>query len=68
VPSLLPVADVVVFFDPNRPEPERIVAQAPWSRVQAVVGDLMLDTKMFPVRQYVSKFPTPEQLSALERP
>jgi hypothetical protein len=32
-----------------------------------VVGDLMLDTRMFPPRFYVSKFPNEEQIAAMRR-
>lgn len=65
VPTLLPKTDVVMFFDENQPEPKRFLARAKWSDVQEIVGDLMLDTKLFPPRFYVSKFPSDEQLKRL---
>jgi len=65
VATLLPVADEVVFFDDQRPESQRIIGRVPWARVQAILVDLMLDTKMFPARFYVSKFPSAEQLKQL---
>jgi hypothetical protein len=68
IPTLLPETDEVIFFDPNKPEANRIVARVPWSRVIAVVGELTFDTGMFPRRHFVSKFPTHEQLAALQCP
>lgn len=65
IATLLPVTDFVMFFDPDQPEPVRLVARVPWSAVAAQLGDLMLDTQMFPPRFFVSKFPAPEQLRAL---
>ena len=65
VPTLLPETDEVFFFDGQKPEAERMVGRAQWSQVVAVVGDLMLDTKMFPPRHFVSKFPSSQQLEAL---
>jgi hypothetical protein len=38
---------------------------AKWDDVMRIAGDLFLDAQMFPVRFYVSKFPTDEQLAAL---
>ena len=54
-----------MFFDPDQPEPVRLVARVPWPAVAAHLRDLMLDTQMFPPRFFVSKFPSPEQLRAL---
>ena len=68
IPTLLPETDQVIFFEPKQPEQNRIVARVPWNRAIEVVSDLMLDTKMFPPRYYVSKFPTPDQLKALQAP
>ncbi|MES2692692.1 MAG: hypothetical protein V4773_04410 [Verrucomicrobiota bacterium] len=65
VRMLLPRADVVMFFDEEKAEPERVLAHVPWSRVEAVMGEAMLDTKMFPERYFVSDFPSEEQLERL---
>jgi hypothetical protein len=62
VPTLLPVADEIVFVDSALPKGSNAVAVVKWDDVVACVGDLLLDTKMFPARYYVSKFPTEEQL------
>jgi hypothetical protein len=62
IPTLLPLSDEIAFYDDTLPEAERIVARLPWSLVQAAFGDLMLDTKMFPIRYYVSGFPEAAQL------
>lgn len=67
VATLLPETDFVAFYDDDLPEKEQIIGQVPWSRVVAVLGDLMLDTKMFPPRYYVSKFPTRSQLAELSQ-
>ena len=55
--AILPKTDLVMFYDPDKPEEQRLAASGKWERVQAVMGDLMLDTKMFPPRFYVSRFP-----------
>lgn len=65
VATLLPVADEIIFHDHTMPEGAQTVAHCSWERAQAVLGDLMLDTQMFPARFYVSKFPNPEQLRQL---
>lgn len=65
VPTLLPVTDDVIFCDSRMPEGQTIVGQGSWKSVEAVLGDLMLDAKMFPRRFYVSKFPTKEQLAQI---
>jgi hypothetical protein len=55
-----------MFYDPAKPENQRLVASVKWETVHAIMRDLMLDTKMFPSRFYVSKFPSDEQLQAIE--
>lgn len=66
VATLLAVTDEVVFVDPDRPKGQNVVARAPWASVVSVVPDLILDTKMFPQRFYVSGFPTTDQLQRLK--
>jgi hypothetical protein len=65
VPTLLPKTDLIAFFDPTKPESERVLGQAKWEEVMRIAGDLLLDTQMFPARFYVSKFPSEEQLGAV---
>ena len=65
VATLLPETDVVMFHDADQPEAARMVARAAWHQVTAVLGDLMLDTRLFPPRHFVAEFPSPEQLAIL---
>jgi hypothetical protein len=65
VATLLPKTDFIAFFDPAKPESQRILGLAKWEEVMRVAGDLLLDTQMFPARFYVSKFPSEEQLAAV---
>src|SRR5260370_21470237 len=65
VPTLLPKADLIAFFDPTKPESQSTLGQAKWDDVLRIAGDLFLDTQMFPARFYVSKFPSGEQLAAV---
>lgn len=65
IPTLLPVVDEVIFVDGDRPTGQNVVHRASWPNVIATLGELMLDTKMFPRRYYVSTFPTAEQIAAL---
>lgn len=65
VVTLLPEVDVVEFYDARKPKGSEGVASVPWARVLAVLGDQMLDTKLFPPRFYVNTFPTPEQFAAM---
>jgi hypothetical protein len=62
IQTLLPKTDLVVFFDPEKPETDRMVGTLPWEKVQASFGQLMLDTNLFPPRFYVSEFPSEEEL------
>lgn len=66
VPTLLPESDVVRFVDTDRTKEEgAVVATAPWNRVKAILGDHLLDTKMFPPRHFVSRFPSEDELERL---
>jgi hypothetical protein len=65
VPTLLPKTDFIAFFDPTKPESQRPLGLAKWDDVMRIADDLLLDTRMFPARFYVSKFPTGEQLAAV---
>jgi hypothetical protein len=67
VPALLPKTDLIAFFDPTKPEAQRSLGVAKWEEVMRIAGDLLLDTKMFPARFYVSKFPGDEQLAKVIR-
>ena len=65
IPTLLPKTDLVAFFDPTKPESQRKLGLGKWDDVMRIAGGLLLDTQMFPVRFYVSKFPTDEQLAGV---
>ena len=65
VATLLPKTDFIAFFDPTKPESQRMLGMAKWEDVMRIAGDLLLDTQMFPARFYVSKFPSEEQLAAV---
>jgi hypothetical protein len=65
VATLLPKTDLIAFFDPAKPEAQRMLGLAKWEEVIRIAGDLLLDTQMFPARFYVSKFPSEEQLAAV---
>lgn len=65
VDTFLPRTDDVVFFRPKDAEDGDIIADAPWERVQAVVGDLMKPVGLYPERYLVEDFPSEDQLAAL---
>jgi hypothetical protein len=64
VPTLLPQADVVAF---NPAEDDGTIVEASWGAVTATVGDQMVPTEHYPMRWRVEGYPTPAQLSAMER-
>jgi hypothetical protein len=61
VDGLLPKAQRVMFFDPEK----EIVAAASWERVEEVVGHLMEPTDLYPPRVRVQEFPTEEELGRI---
>lgn len=65
VPTLMPVTDAVMFFDGDMPEDQEMIGRTSWARFVEVMGDAMLDTRMFPTRFYVSAFPTAPQQRSL---
>jgi len=65
VPTLLPHTDEVVFVDSHAPKGQQVVARIPWDALVAHFEDRLLDTKMFPRRFFVSRFPEVEQIKAL---
>jgi hypothetical protein len=65
IPTLLPKTDLIGFYDPAKPESQRMLGLAKWEDVVRIAGGLLLDTQMFPARFYVSKFPSEEQLAAV---
>ena len=67
IPTLLPKTDLIGFYDPTKPESQRMLGLAKWEDVMRIAGDLLPDTQMFPARFYVSKFPSEEQLAAVIR-
>ncbi|QDU25107.1 hypothetical protein ETAA8_01680 [Anatilimnocola aggregata] len=64
VPTLLPETEQVYFMggDPKQPQ---LLAQAPWDRVQQVVGHLLQAQDCYPPRYLVSDFPSEKELSKL---
>lgn len=59
--SLLPRAEYLVFgYGENQ-----TIRFVPWDAAATIVGGMMHDTGMYPVRYRVEDFPTPEQLERL---
>lgn len=67
IPTLLPQTDLVMFVDPEKGDAEGSMTCVRWRDVVERVSDLMLDTEMFPVRYYVSKFPEEEVLRVMPK-
>jgi hypothetical protein len=65
VATLLPCTERVVFFDNERPEPQRIVANVPWRIAALHCGSLLQEAGFTPRRYLVSEFPSPQQLDAM---
>ena len=63
--ALLPRTDVIMLYDPEKPEKERSLGFVAWDKLVSLAGSLMLDAEMFPERYYVSKFPDEDQLKNL---
>jgi len=59
--TLLPKTHKVLFFQ----EGKDIVASGEWDHVHGVVGHLMEETDMYPIRYRVREFPTDEQLAEI---
>jgi hypothetical protein len=59
--TLLPKTNKVFFIQ----EGEDVVAGGEWDRVHAVVGHLMEETDMYPIRFRVRGFPSDEQLAKI---
>jgi hypothetical protein len=66
VVTLLPRVERVVFFDNNRPERQKVVAEADWAIVALHCTPLMKDAGYTPPRYLVEGFPTTEQLEAMK--
>jgi hypothetical protein len=65
VVTLLPRTERVMFFDNDKPETEKIVADVDWRIVSLQCAPLMKDAGFTPPRYLVESFPTPEQLEAM---
>ena len=65
VVTLLPRSERVVFFDNERPEQQKVVAEADWAIVALHCAPLMKDAGYTPTRYLVESFPTREQLEAM---
>jgi hypothetical protein len=59
--SLLPRADWITFFRGEGDLP----ANAPWEKVEQIVGHLMEPTADYPIRYRVKEFPSDAELAAL---
>jgi hypothetical protein len=65
VPTLLPTAERVVFFDNDRPEDEKVAADVSWDIMRLHCSQLLKDEDETPARFLVEEFPTDEQLAAM---
>ena len=65
VDTLLPRTDVIHFFDPDRPEGDKIAGSGSWERVVEVVGGLMEEDGHLPRAFRVRAFPTEGQVTAI---
>ena len=63
--TLLPQTERVMFLRPSNDENERIVANAPWHKVEKIVGHLMSDVDLYPKRFLVTEFPSASELAKL---
>lgn len=63
--TLLPRTERVMFFDDDRPEKEKIVADVEWRIVSLHCAQLMKEAGYTSPRHLVESFPTPEQLEAM---
>src|SRR5690606_37708012 len=61
VVTLLPRAEYLVFGYGEK----STIKFVPWDAALAIVGSLMREEDMFPVRYFVKEFPSPEQLEQL---
>lgn len=65
VPTLLPRAERIVFFDNDQPEGDKLVAQAEWAIVALHCAARLEDAGFTPARYLVESFPTLEELEAM---
>jgi hypothetical protein len=65
VHALLPQTDTVLFFRPEAPDDQKIVAGGAWEHVQQIVGDLMEPLGVYPERYRVKEFPSPAELALI---
>jgi hypothetical protein len=61
VKTLLPVANLIWFSDPNLPKQFCV----PWDDVMSIVGPLAADPTLRPVRYYVESLPDATKIEAL---
>ena len=66
VVTLLPRSERVVFFDNDRPEKQKVVAEADWAIVTLHCAALMKDAGYTPARYRVESFPAAEQIEAMK--
>ncbi|MDP1821857.1 MAG: hypothetical protein Q8L48_01380 [Archangium sp.] len=64
--TLMPKADFIVFVDLDLPEPDRVVAAAPWDSVMKKLGSQVApDDSFWPRRYKVTTFPDKRMLKSL---
>lgn len=64
--TLMPKAEFIVFVDLDMPEPDRVVAAAPWDVVMKKLGPKVVpDEAFWPVRYKVTTFPDKKTLGVL---
>ncbi|MBL8911489.1 MAG: hypothetical protein JNM17_12415 [Archangium sp.] len=64
--TLMPRADFIVLVDIDRPEPDRVIAAAPWDTVVKIAGSKMkADTSYWPLRYRLKTFPDAKQVKAI---
>lgn len=64
--SLLPKTDLIYFFDPTRPDGQRVVASARWERAEEILGNLLEPLDIYPERHRASDFPGENQIAELK--
>lgn len=62
VETLLPQTERVMFFDPGHPGEDKVVATAPWHKVEKLLSHLMSDVDLYPKRYLVTEFPSEAEL------
>ncbi len=62
MPTLLPVATHIVFYDEDGPADKRVLGPVRWEIVKKVAGDLLEGQELSPPRYLAKLYPTEEQI------